>query len=483
MSEFVPSTPSAAASSASSAVEEITKSLTTLDVKRAERAVTVEGGHLSNDKGCLFSDPYFKDEVKMDPRIIDALTIHMGFTKPSEIQYATIPRMLRGKNIIGQGQPGSGKTIAFTIGMLSKVDATIPQLQALCLTPTRELALQTIEKAIKPLTQGFPLKPKYEIAVKQSLEEKNKGRFPPRGAKSDAQIIVGTPGTVKSWIQSNYINLDYVKVFVLDEADTMVGESEFKQSLSKEALDIRNKLPKMTQFLFFSATFSDEIKAYAEKIIRGKTSQCLLDGKETLIIPQILQVRIRTLNKIETIKDIYNNVTLEKSLIFCKTKDSVREVVNLLKGLHFTVSHLTGDLDPAIRDREFNSFANGDTKVLVATDVLARGVDIPEVSIVINYEPPQDEKDTDGHTTYVHRIGRCSRFGRHGTAITLIGSDSEEAMMYKIEQFYGYSNEKRMTMSADPSDIISLGITIDQHNDSNITQVSLVVQDDVELFK
>lgn len=394
---------------------------------------------------------------------MESLTLEMRFEKPSEIQASTLPLILDGHNVIAQAQSGAGKTIAFVIGMLAKLDTRSNHLQALCLTPTRELANQIVRDAVAPLSTRIP-----NIHFEAALP----GIEIAPDAVCQSQIVVGTPGTVKRWIKQGYLRLQGLRIFVLDEADKMVEE----KSLGVDTLQIRNQLPPTTQILFFSATYTKEIINFARKIV-PRAYLVTPRSTEELVLDVIFQVRMDVKKcpggKLQVLKDIYDFMTLQQSIVFVEMKKDADSVSHLLRSSGFEVSTLHGDLLPADRDRVMDDFRAGRTKVLITTNILARGVDVPAVAVVVNYDLPVQrlgQKIVADEATYLHRIGRCGRFGRRGTAINFLETAEDARILEAIETHY--SPEKRMTHDWNPNDIEGLSDAIKERPEGGEIQPS-----------
>lgn len=375
----------------------------------------------------------------------------MRFEKPSEIQASTLPIILAGHNLIAQAQSGAGKTIAFVIGMLTKIDTRIPKLQALCLTPTRELANQILKDAVRPLSTRIP---------RLCSEDALPGRDVPEGAVCTSQLVVGTPGTVKRWLAKGYLRTEALRIFVLDEADKMVEE----KSLGAETLAIRNRLPQSAQLLLFSATYTPEIIAYARRLV-PQAYLVTPRSTEELVLDVIFQVRMDVKQvpggKLQVLKDVYDFLTLQQSIVFVERKAEAEAVASMMRSSGFEVSTLHGELQPQDRDRVMDDFRAGRTKVLITTNALARGVDVPAVAVVVNYDLPVTRvgsKLVADEATYLHRIGRCGRFGRKGTAISFVDKPEDSKILADIENYF--SPGKRMTTDWSAMDIEGLSDSI-----------------------
>lgn len=381
----------------------------------------------------------------------------MRFEKPSQIQATTLPLILQGSNLIAQAQSGAGKTIAFVIGILTKVNPSHNCLQALCLTPTRELVWQIINDAIKPLSTRLPA-----VRVEEALPTNEVAR----GSVTNSHIVVGTPGTVKKWIVNHYLPLQHVSIFVLDEADTMVDQ----RALGTDTMIVRQKLPATTQILMFSATYTEEIMRFAHKV-NPNAYVVTPRSKEELVLDVIFQVKMDVNKcaggKLQVLKDIYDFMTVQQSIVFVERKVEADRVATMMRSGGFEVSVLHGDLQGSQRDQVMNEFRSGHTKVLITTNALARGVDVPAVAVVVNYDLPVRRigttKAEPDESTYLHRIGRCGRFGRRGTAINFLQTAEDFAVLKAIEEFYlgpGSAGKKSMFTDWDPNDIEGLTIAI-----------------------
>lgn len=375
----------------------------------------------------------------------------MRFEKPSAIQAWTLPLILEGKNIIAQAQSGAGKTIAFVIGMLSRIDPRVNVVQALCLTPTREIAIQIIEDAVKPLSTRIPgLQCETGVPGKEIAPD----------SVSNSQLIVGTPGTIKRWIKEGYLPTKHIRIFVLDEADHMVAE----KAMGADTLQIKQKINPRAQILLFSATYTQEILDYARKIVPD-AFVIRPPRREELVLDVIFQVRMDVTKcrggKLQVLKDIYSFLTLQQSIVFVEMKTEADAVAAMMKQAGFEVSTLHGGVNNEDRDRVMSDFRAGRSKVLIATNALARGVDVPAVAVVVNYDLPTERVGqhlVGDPSTYLHRIGRCGRFGRRGTAINFLESPNDFKILMAIEKYF--SPTKPMTTEWDPNDIAGLSDAI-----------------------
>ncbi|MBE3594190.1 MAG: DEAD/DEAH box helicase [Candidatus Carbobacillus altaicus] len=325
----------------------------------------------------------------------------MGFEEPSPIQAAAIPKILQGLDMIGQAQTGTGKTAAFGIPIVEKVDPKDMRVQALVLTPTRELAIQ-VSGEIRKLAQYKRVRV-LPIYGGQSIGHQI------RAVKQGVQVVIGTPGRLIDHIERGTLALTSVRILVLDEADEML-DMGFIDDIER----ILKVLPEERQTLLFSATMPPEIRRLANRYM--KNPETIRVTKEEVAAPSIEQVYFKVLerNKVDALCRILDAEETELGIIFCRTKKGVDELAEALQTRGYLVDAIHGDLSQAQRDKVMNDFRSGRIEYLIATDVAARGIDVSGVSHVINYDIPQDPE------SYVHRIGRTGRAGKRGRAITLV---------------------------------------------------------------
>ena len=364
-------------------------------------------------------EPIKFDDLELDPAILKAVK-EMGFEEATAIQSQAIPVALSGQDVIGQAQTGTGKTAAFAIPVLQKVDPKVKKPQAIILCPTRELAIQVAEEIRKlaMFMHGIKVLPIYggQEIVKQI-----------RSLKSGVQVIIGTPGRVMDHMRRKTVKLDSVHTVTLDEADEMLNMG-FLEDMEM----ILSQLPEDRQTLLFSATMSKEILQIAEKYQKDAVSVKVV--KKELTVPNIEQYyyEVRPKNKEEVLSRLLDLYAPKLSLVFCNTKKQVDELVTALQGRGYFADGLHGDLKQAQRDHVMNNFKNGKTDILVATDVAARGIDIEGVEAVFNYDIPQDEE------YYVHRIGRTGRAGRVGKSFSFVVGKE----IYKLKDIERYCKTK-----------------------------------------
>ncbi len=329
----------------------------------------------------------------------------MGFTKPTPIQAKTIPDALRGIDIIGQAQTGSGKTLAFAVPILQKIFIPDRSPQAIILCPTRELSMQVASQIAKV---GSNIKKLKVLAVYGGQPIGKQTRV----LKKGVHIVVGTPGRVIDHIERGNLDLIGIESVVLDEADEML-EMGFREDIEKILINT----PRQRQTLLFSATIPDEIRQIAQNYQRNPKFIKIANKKQN--IPKITQYAFRCdiKDKFESMTRLIEAYDIKLSLIFCNTKKSVDFVRKHLKKQEFSVDALHGDMTQKARDKVLNKFKNGNIRLLVATDVAARGLDIDDIEFIINYDVPQNLDD------YIHRIGRTARAGKTGYAFTLVSRD------------------------------------------------------------
>lgn len=346
-----------------------------------------------------------------------------GFERPSLIQSKAIPIIVSGKDIIAQSQSGTGKTGAFTIGTLHHIDDKKSGCQAIILAPTRELASQ-IRDVCKNLSQYITVK----IILAVGGTDINSAR---RELENGSSIVVGTPGRVIDMIERKYINTRTIKLLVLDEADEMLSEI-FEDQIKS----IIQKIPRDAQICLFSATIPPAVLSLAKKFMNSPKR--ILIEQEQLTLEGIQQFYIDAgngrQNEIENRKydifcDIFKVMSISQTMVYVNSKDKADWLRSNLEKDKFTVSVIHGSLSHNDREYIMKDFKTGKTRILISTDLLARGIDIQQVSIVINYDLPNNNE------CYLHRIGRSGRFGRKGIAINIIGG-REFQKKSSLENFY-----------------------------------------------
>ena len=345
---------------------------------------------------------------------------YMGFEEASPIQAKAIPAMISGIDLIGQAQTGTGKTAAFGIPILEKVDPKLKKLQAIVLCPTRELAIQVADE-IRNLSRymhGIKVLPIYggQDIVKQI-----------RSLKSGTQIVIGTPGRVMDHMRRKTMKLDFVHTVVLDDADEMLNMG-FREDIEF----VLSGVPEERQTVLFSATMPKPIMEITKKF--QNNAKVIKVTKKELTVPNIEQYYydVKPKKKEEVLSRLLDIYSPRLSVVFCNTKKQVDLLVNALLGRGYFAAGLHGDMKQEQRDRVMQGFRTGKTEILVATDVAARGIDVDEVEAVFNYDLPQDDE------YYVHRIGRTGRAGREGRAFSFVSGKE----VYKLKEIQRYCKTK-----------------------------------------
>lgn len=389
------------------------------------------------------------DELQLDERILRAVT-DMGFEAASPIQAQAIPTQMEGLDIIGQAQTGTGKTAAFGIPLLQKIDPKSKKLQAIALCPTRELAIQVAEeiRRLGKYMHGVKVLPIYggQDIVKQI-----------RSLKDGTQVIIGTPGRVMDHMRRKTIKFDHVQTVVMDEADEMLN-----MGFLEDMETILAQLPEVRQTVLFSATMPPAIQAIAKKFQNNPVLVKVV--KKELTVPKVTQYyyEVKPKTKLEVMCRLLDMYAPKRSVTFCNTKRQVDELVQELQGRGYFAEGLHGDLKQIQRDRVMGSFRNGKTEILVATDVAARGIDVDDVEAVFNYDIPQDDE------YYVHRIGRTGRAGKAGIAFSFVVGKE----VYKLRDIQRYCNTKIV-----PQPIPSLNDITAIKGDKILEQVEDIIND------
>ncbi|ANB12300.1 translation initiation factor eIF4A [Sugiyamaella lignohabitans] len=369
------------------------------------------------------------DALNLKEPLLRGIFAH-GFETPSSIQQRAILPVIKKHDVLAQSQSGTGKTATFSIATLQNIDTNIKATQALILAPTRELALQ-IQKVV--LALGDFLKVNCHACIGGTNIQEDIQML-----REGAQVIVGTPGRVLDMITRRHLRTDKIKMFVLDEADEMLSRG-FKSQI----YDIFQNLPTDIQVVLLSATMPSSVLEVTTKFMRDPIR--ILVKKDELTLEGIKQFYIDVGEeqfKIDVLIDLYETITVTQAVIFCNTRRKVEYVQQALTEKDFTVSAMHGDMDQAQRDTIMQEFRTGSTRILISTDLLARGIDVQQVSLVINFDLPTNQEN------YIHRIGRGGRFGRKGVAINFVTSEDIDAMR-EIEMFYSTQIEEMPMNIAD----------------------------------
>ena len=376
------------------------------------------------------------DDMGLDDKILRGV-YSFGFEKPSPVQEKAIVPIMQGHDLLAQAQSGTGKTGAFLIGGISRIDTSKNEVQMVVISPTRELADQTAKVArgigeyiglrTHTATGGPPVSSDIEVIRQSGMK-----------APHVPHLLLATPGRLYDLINRKVLSTNSIKVLVLDEADQML-EARFRE----QVLCILNLgWPKSTQIALLSATMTPEVVEVTKKLLRDQVE--ILLEPEQVTLEGIKQWCVFTPEeaKLDTLCDIYDFLNLTLSVIFVNTRPKAEQLADQMRRRGFDLDYIHGDMDVEERRRRMADFRVGKCRVLISTDLLARGIDIQQLSIVINYELPLNKEN------YVHRIGRSGRFGRKGASINLIGSERERINQEAIESYYSV---KVKDLPMDPS--------------------------------
>lgn len=386
---------------------------------------------MSGEKVLELSELSF-DELGINENLLRGIYGY-GFEKPSIIQNKAIPVLISGKDVIAQAQSGTGKTGAFSIGSLSRIDTSVKQTQLIVLSPTRELAEQifNVMKELSSYTDISFCKVVGGTRVSDCISD----------LRSDPQVIVGTPGRIIDMISKRHIFTDKLKMVVIDEADEMLSQG-FQEMIHR----IFQSIPRETQVALFSATFPDELLEITNNFMNEP--ERILVKKEQLTLEGIQQFYINVKHnnwKYDVLTDIYNTINIAQCIIYINSKDKLNQVYQSLTSDNFPVGMIHGNLMTNERETIMNQFRQGEIRILLSTDLLSRGIDIQQLSLVINYDLPIQKE------TYIHRIGRSGRYGRKGVAINFV-TDRDLQDLEELKNFYNTNIEE---MPQNIGDIIS----------------------------
>jgi translation initiation factor 4A len=355
-----------------------------------------------------------------------------GFERPSVIQQKGIKPIILGRDTIAQAQSGTGKTATFTIGLLQAIDTSVRQCQSLILAPTRELA-QQITRVVGQI--GDYMKIKCHACIGGTVVREDI-----RILEQGVHVVVGTPGRVFDMMQRKHLSTNYLKIFILDEADEMLSRG-FKEQIQ----EIFQLLPGTIQCCLFSATMPPDILRLTEEFMRDPIK--ILVKKDELTLEGIKQYYIAIEKeewKFDTLCDLYENLDIAQAIIYSNTRRRVETLATQLQERDFVVSFMHGDMEQGQRELIMREFRTGSTRVLITTDLLARGIDVQQVSLVINYDMPTN------YENYLHRIGRSGRFGRKGVAINFV-TEVDAQMLKDLETHYNTHIEE---MPSDLSEVL-----------------------------
>jgi translation initiation factor 4A len=388
----------------------------------------------SNDYEKLQTDNYGEskyeeiesfEDLKIDTNIIRGIFSY-GFENPSPIQKKAIVPLLDGQDVIAQAQSGTGKTATFCLGVLGIISTTENKTQALVLAHTRELALQ-IHNVFRQIGNYMDIIFNLSIggvSIKDNIESLCKKPRKPH-------IVIGTPGRVLDMINKRALTTSTLKILIIDEADEMLSEGFINQ-----IYNIFRTMPKTIQVGLFSATMTQNFFEISNKFMRNPIK--ILVKSEQLTLEGIKQYVIDVENndyKFETLCDLYSLLTINQSIIYCNNKKVVNTLTNKMTDANFSVSFIHSDITNQEREETMSAFRSGKTRVLISTDLLSRGIDVQQISVVINYDVPFDVQN------YLHRIGRSGRYGRKGVSINFMTSYDRKKIL-EIEQYYNTNIEE-----------------------------------------
>lgn len=379
---------------------------------------------MNNDE--LTMDKTIKNKTKKDDITFEDMGLNeallrgvykYNFNSPSKIQGTGIPLMLKGRDLIVQSQSGTGKTGTFVISALQLLDCRVNKCQVIILSPTRELALQTND-ILNEISQFMNIRT--ELCVGGTAINESR-----RNLKKGVHVVIGTPGRVIDMINRNYLITNCIKLIVFDEADELL-----KGSFIDQMREVIENVPKDAQICLFSATMPEKELEITQHFLRDPLM--VLVEKEKLSLKEIRQFYINVEKenfKFGTLCDIYSTISINQAMIYVNTKEKAVDLADDLLKENFTVSVIHSKMPSSERLDVMKKFRNGTTRILVSTDLLARGIDIEQVSIVVNYDLPRNREH------YLHRIGRSGRFGRKGVAINLITMRDIGTLRY-LEEYY-----------------------------------------------
>ena len=353
-----------------------------------------------------------------------------GFENPSKIQHLAIPKLVTGNDLIAQAQSGTGKTGAFVTGALQKLNEEDKNTQVLIISPTRELVHQ-IAEVVKELSKYMKVSV-MEVVGGTNIFECRKD------LENNPQIIIGTPGRVLDMIQKKSLFTDKINTLIFDEADEILSYG-FKDTI----YNIVQYIPENTQICLFSATIPEDVLELSTKFMNNPEK--ILVKKEQLTLEGITQffINIKVNEwKFEVLKDLYDTINISQCIIYINSKNKLMDIYTNLTKENFPVTYIHGELSTNERKEVMENFRSGHSRILLSTDLLSRGIDVQQLSLVINFDLPKSKE------TYIHRIGRSGRYGRKGVSINLV-TDRDINYMKEIETFYDTKIEEMPQNIAD----------------------------------
>ncbi|KAL4418934.1 hypothetical protein ABPG77_009114 [Micractinium sp. CCAP 211/92] len=371
------------------------------------------------------------EELGLSQELLQGLYTEMKFERPSRIQAQTLPMILTPpyRSLIAQAHNGSGKTTCFTLGMLGRVDPGLQAAQALCVCPTRELVVQN-QMVLERMGKFTGITCTSTAAADYATS---------RRTRINDQVVIGTHGKLRDWMQKRVLDVRSIRILVFDEADEMLKQDAFADDTVRMIKQLRAANPQI-QILLFSATFNERVKRFAQKIVPDANQVFI--PKEELSLDVIKQYRVycpRGADKVAVLKDMIFPLCekLGQTIIFVRTRETARALHAEMEKEGHKCTSIEGGMDKQARDKVVREFRDGTTKILISTDVLSRGFDVTQVTLVINFDVPV-ERDlrTPAFETYLHRIGRSGRFGRKGAAFNLVTGDSERRVVDEIQAYF-----------------------------------------------
>jgi translation initiation factor 4A len=363
-----------------------------------------------------YIDKFDDERLGLDDEILHGIYSY-GYDRPSPIQRIAIQPILSGRDVVVQSHSGSGKTATFIIGMLQRLDKNVKRTQCLIVSNTRELAKQTynVYKEISKFTSY-----RCKLCVGGDLQHKYTVE------KLNEDVIIGTPGRMCDLLSKDIIDIEHIKIMIVDEADDVLSIG-FRKQIKR----IFQKIPQQAQVVLVSATIPDEMHDLFTEIMKPDNIQILVRDDE-LTLKGISQyyIQLDEMYKLETFIDLYKYIKIGQAIVYCNKKHRAEELRNSLVGNGFTVGLLHGDMMQREREDIMQEFRKGEKRILITTDILSRGIDIQQVSLVINYDMPKYSQN------YIHRIGRSGRYARKGVAINFV-TRREMNILYSIENAYG----------------------------------------------
>lgn len=378
------------------------------------------------------------DELDLSYDVLDALDA-MHFDECTPIQEQAIPVALDGRDLIAVAQTGTGKTAAFLLPVIDELGMREPSDSVKCvvMTPTRELALQ-IDRQLEGFSYYLPIS---STAIYGGTDGAGYAQQQ-KALKMGAEVVIATPGRLLAHLSMGYVDLSQVEFFILDEADRMLDMGFYD-----DIMQIASRLPKNRQTLMFSATMPPKIQKMAKALLSNPVEVKIAVSKPTDKVDQSVVV-CHDGQKTEVLTKLFSDINGKRVIVFASSKLKVKELARELRKLKLKAGEMHSDLEQSRREVVMNDFRNGHVDILVATDIVARGIDIDDISMVVNYDVPHDCED------YVHRIGRTARANADGVAVTLVG-DRDRRKFRAIEQFLGYPVRRRqidgIELPAEPS--------------------------------